>query len=211
MILLCLGLLLHPVVGNGPGPDPQTVYTGEPVDLSTEAREGRLVFAPGVNGDFIVTGAVRRAANESYSRAADNVSGNLRALADQAFYWDRTGSQYYAIDAAIANGTFRLDARPVGPRTVADAVAEPPSNVREPVAAAARADDYRRVVDAGRTTPFGPEDPTVVKVDGEYVIVRRSLADARDPYRFVKLGAYALVGAGLVLGAILPVVTSSPP
>lgn len=203
LVLLCLGLLLHPVVGNGPGPDPRTVYTGEPVALSTEPREGGFAVAPGVSGDFIVTGAVRRAANGSYSRPARNISENLRGLVDHGYYWDRTGDQYYAIDAAIADGTFRLDARPVEPRTVAEAVATPATDARPPAAAAARG-DYRHVVDTGRTVPYGAEDPTLVAADGEYVLVRRSLEALPDPYRSVKLGGYALAGAGIALGVVLP-------
>jgi hypothetical protein len=205
LLALCsLCLLLHPVVGNGPGPDPRTVYTGEPVDLSTEAREGDLVFHPAVNGDFIVAGSVRMATNDSFERPADDISGNLGTLTEAEFYWDSDGAQYYAIDAAVRNGTYRLDSRPVDARTVAETLAVPAAEADEPVARAGRPPDYRAVIDEGNTGPVS-EDLTLVATDEGYVIVTRAYEPAPDPFRFVKIAGYAVAGAGIVFGVLLPV------
>lgn len=205
LLALCsLCLLLHPVVGNGPGPDPRTVYTGEPVDLSTEAREGDLVFHPEVNGDFVVAGSVRRAANDSFERPADGISGNLRTLTEAEFYWDGDAGQYYAIDAAVRVGTYRLEASPVDARTVAETLAVSADNADAPVARAARPPGYRAVVNEGNTGPVS-DDLTLVATDEGYVIVTRAYEPAPDPFRVVKIAGYALAGAGIVLGVLLPV------
>lgn len=205
LLLLCsLLLLAQPVVGNGPGPDPQTVYAGAPIAPETEATEGELALHPAVNGDFVITGTVRMAANGTFERPAGNVSGNARTLTDAEFYWDSSGRQYYAIDATVANGTFRLDARRVDARTVAEALAVPAAEVPDPVARAARSPDHRAVVDRGRTAPIS-DDPTLVATDGGYVFVTRSIEPAPDPYRIAKLALYAIAGSGVVTGALLPV------
>lgn len=207
LLLLCsLCLLAQPVVGNGPGPDPQTVYTGESIDLETEAAEGELALHPGVNGDFIVTGTVRMAADGTFERPVENVSGNLRALTDAEFYWDSNGAQYYAVDAAVANGTFRLRAEPVRARRVVEDLSIAVANVSGPVARAARSEDHRVAVDDDRTAPID-RNPTLVATGEEYVFVTRSLEPARDPYRAAKLALYAFAGSGMVTGALLPVLT----
>lgn len=207
LLLLCsLCLLAQPVVGNGPGPDSQTVYTGEPVAPETEAVGGVLALHPGVNGDFIITGTVRRAANGTFERPAENVSGNLRALTDAEFYWDNRGQQYYAVNATVSDGIFRLRAEAVPARQVAEGLAVPVAEVSEPVARAARSSNHRAVVDRDRTAPVDP-DPTLVATGGGYVFVTRSLEPARDPYRAAKLGLYALAGSGMVAGVLLPILT----
>lgn len=205
LLALCsLCLLLHPVVGNGPGPDPRTVYTGEPVDLSTEAREGDLVFHSEVNSDFIVAGSVRMAANDAFERPADGISGNLRALTGAEFYWDGDGAQYYAIDAAVRVGTYRLEASPVDARTVAETLAVSAAAAEEPVAQAGQPPDYRAVVDEGNTGPVSDEFTLVATEEG-YVIVTRAYEPAPDPFRFVKIAGYAVAGAGIAFGVLLPV------
>ncbi|PSP99121.1 hypothetical protein BRC89_05410 [Halobacteriales archaeon QS_4_70_19] len=206
LLVLCSLLLLvaQPVVGDGPGPDPQTVYTGDPIDLETEAAEGDLALHPAVNGDFVVAGTVRAAANGTFERPADDVSGNLRTLTGATFYWDSTGEQYFAIDAALQEGVFRLTAGPVPARTVAESLAVPAEEASDPVARAARAADRRAVADEGRTRPV-ERDPTLVATDDGYVFVTRSIEAARDPYRTVKLTFYALAGSGVVAGVLLPV------
>lgn len=207
LLLLCsLCLLAQPVVGDGPGPDSQTVYTGEPIDIETEATAGELALHPGVNGDFIITGTVRQAANRTVERSAADVSGNLRALTEASFYWDNAASQYYAVDATLADGIYRLSAEPVPAQEVAQELAVPAAEVSGPVARAARSDDHRAVVDRGRTTSVDP-DPTLVATDEGYVLVTRSLELARDPFRTAKLGLYALAGSGMVAGVLLPILT----
>ncbi len=209
--MLCsLCLLAQPVVGNGPGPDPQTVYSGDPVDLETEAAEGELALHPAVNGDFVITGTVRMAANGSFERPAANATANLRALLDAEFHWDSTSEQYYAIDATLTEGTYRLTAERVTARTVAEELAVPADEAPAPAARAARAADYRAVVDRGRTAPID-DRPTLVAAGGEYVFVTRSVEPAPDPLRVAKLGGYALAGSGLVAGALLPVLTRLRP
>lgn len=203
LLLLCsCCLLLQPVVGNGPGPDPRTVYGGDPVDPEAEATEGALALHPAVNGDFVITGAVERAAVDPIGTAAANVSGNLRALTDAAFYWDGDG-QYYAVNATVTDGTYRLDARPVDARTALEALAVPADEADGPVASAARPPDYRAVVDEG-TDRTASADPTLVATDDGYALVTRSYEPARDPLRPVKLAGYALAGSGIVLGVLLP-------
>jgi hypothetical protein len=204
LVLCSLCLLLHPVVGNGPGPDSQTVYTGDPIDLETEAEAGELALHPAVNGDFIVTGAVRTATDGTTEAPAANVSGNLRSLTDARFHWDGDGGQYYRVNATVREGTYRLHAEPVPARAVAAALAVPADEARRPVARAARSGNNRAIVDEGRTTPVSDE-PTLVATDDGYVFVTRALQPAPDRFRLVKLGGYALAGAGIVLGALLPV------
>lgn len=205
LLLLCsLLLLFHPVVGNGPGPDPQTVYSGDPIDIETEATEGELALLPAVNGDFVVTGTIRMAANGTFERPAANATASLRALLDAEFYWDSTGEQYYAIDATLTNDSFRLTAERVTARTVAETLTVPAAEAPRPIARAARAADYRAVVDRGRTAPID-DRPTLVDTDDGYVFVTRSVEPAPDPFRLAKLGGYALAGAGIVTGALLPV------
>jgi len=204
LLLLCsCCLLLHPVVGNGPGPDPRTVYSGEPVAPGTEATEGALALHPAVNGDFVITGAVEGAVDDPIEAPAANVSGNLRALTEAAFYWDGDG-QYYAVNATVRNGTYRLAARPVDARTVVERLAVPATEVDGPVASAARGPDYRAVADEG-TDRTAASEPTLVATDGGYALVTRSYEPVRDPLRPVKLAGYALAGSGIVLGVLLPV------
>lgn len=211
LLLLCsLLLLLHPVVGNGPGPDPQTVYSGDPVDPETEAAEGELALLPAVNGDFVVAGTVRMAANGTFERPAANATASLRALLDAEFYWDSTREQYYAIDATLTNDSYRLTAERVTARTVADALAVPAAEAPAPVARAASADDYRAVVDRGRSAPID-DRPTLVETGEGYVFVTRAVEPAPDPFRVAKLAGYALAGAGVVTGALLPVLTRLRP
>lgn len=207
LLLLCSLLLLvgQPVVGDGPGPDPQTVYTGEPIDPETEAAEGELALHPAVNGDFVITGTVRAAADGPFERPADNVSGNLRALTGAEFHWDSDGEQYFAVDATVQGDVYRLTADPVSARTVAESLAVPAGEAPAPVARAARSADYRAVADEGRTRPVD-RDPTLVATGDGYVFVTRSVEPARDPYRTVKLAFYALAGSGIVAGTLLPVV-----
>ncbi|MFB6206395.1 MAG: hypothetical protein ABEJ05_07710 [Haloglomus sp.] len=204
LVLVSLCLLAQPAVGNGPGPDPQTVYTGDPVDLSDEATEGDLALDAEVNGDFAVASAVRRAVNGTYERPAEEVGPSLRTLTDDAFYWDGSNSQYYAVDATLSNDTFRLTAERVTARAVAEALAVPAAEMPPPVARAARPPDYRAVVERDRSAPIDP-NPTLVATDGGYVYVTRAIEPARDPYRLVKLGLSALAGAGIVAGVLLPV------
>lgn len=205
LVLCSLCLLLHPVVGNGPGPDPQTVYTGDPVDLATEAEEGDLALHPAVSGDFVVTGSVRMAANDTIERPAEDVSASLRALTDAEFYWDSDAARYYAIDATVRLGTYRLAAEPVDARTVAEALAVSAAAAEAPAARAARPPDYRSVADEGNTGPVSA-DRTLVATEEGYALVSRSFEPAPDPLRGVKLAGYGLAGAGIVLGALLPVV-----
>jgi hypothetical protein len=210
LVLCSLCLLAQPVVGNGPGPDPQTVYSGAPVDLETESAEGELALHPAVNGDFVVAGTVRMAANGSFERPASNATANLRALLDAEFYWDSTGEQYYAVDATLTDESFRLTAERVAARTVAETLAVPAAEAPAPAARAARAADHRAVIDRGRTAPID-DRPTLVETDGEYVFVTRSVEAAPDPLRVAKLASYALAGAGLVAGTLLPVLTRLRP
>ena len=204
LLLLCsCCLLLHPVVGNGPGPDPRIVYSGEPVDPEAEATEGALALHPAVNGDFVIARAVEGAVDDPLQEPADSLTGNLRALTDASFYWDGNG-QYYAVNATATNGTHRLDARPVDARTVVERLAIPAAEVDTTVASAARTPDYRAVADEG-TGRTAASEPTLVATDDGYALVTRSYEPVRDPLRPVKLAGYALAGSGIVLGVLLPV------
>jgi len=140
------------------------------------------------------------ATNDSFERPAGDISGNLGTLTAAEFYWDSDGAQYYAIDAAVRNGTYRLDARPVDARTVAETLAVPAAEADEPVARAGRPPDYRAVIDEGNTGPVS-EDLTLVATDEGYVIVTRAYEPAPDPFRFVKIAGYAAAGAGIVYRA----------
>lgn len=196
LVLVCLCVVAQPVLGNGPGPDPATVYEAEPVGL--DDPNGTLARHPAVSGDFIVSPAVTGAAEERYRRPTATVPTAVADLRPFEFFWADTEEQYYAIDARSANGTFTLDSRPVAAREVAAALAIPASSASTPVRRAARTG--RAYDDYGSATGSANAVPTLVETDGRYVLVTARRGTAPDPFRWAKLGAYAVAGLGVLAG-----------
>ena len=197
LVLLCLTVFLHPVVGNGPEPDPATVYEADPVEV--DAPNGTLARHPAVSGDFTVSPAVTGAATEPYRRPTGEVPPGVADLRAFEFFWAQTESRYYAIDARTENGTFVLESRPVAAGEVAAALAVPADEADPPVRRAARTG--RASADFGDDAREVDTGPVLVGTTDGYALVTARRGTAPDPYRPVKLGAYALAAAGVLVGA----------
>jgi hypothetical protein len=198
-VLVFLGVLVlaHPVVFDGPGPDP--VYTYE-ASVVTESPDGADAVVEAVPRATLVYGTearlVRAAAADPVTPSTPDERDAVERLAAVRYASDDVnpdgGTQFYAVSVANDSGTLRLATAPVSAATVLDALAVSRSRLSEPLA---------RALDGPYTTQQNVA-PRVAAVDDSYVLITRT-ADVRpDPYRYHELAAYALAVASIVVGSL---------
>jgi hypothetical protein len=187
-------VLIHPVVGNGPGPDPQYTYEVTPINLSNdetvEAMYSLPAVAYGVGPQIEIT---KNAVNTTVSRPEGMIGHELRSMTDVQFLSDDAGDQYYRIDARVTNGTFKLDATPVSARMVAE----------ELVIAPKEAPTLVQEVMNGTMTHWTKVPATLV-AKGDRLLLVEPVETERvsDPWAVPKLIGYTL-GVALILWAVV--------
>lgn len=186
-------LLVHPVVGNGPGSDTQYTYEITPVNISDNESVETMYHLPTViYGTDSRVRMTRTAANTTVSRPKETISPALRGLFDVQFLADDTKDQYYRVDARIVDDEFRLDATPVSARTVAEELAVTPDTTPTTI----------REILNGEPAHFHRISSTLVAKDDRFLLVEPANTECvADPLAVPKLTGYAF-GAALVIWSI---------
>lgn len=185
---------MHPVVGNGPGPDTRYSYSVTEVDLEDNETVENLYRAPSVTyGTGSQVEIVRDARNETLTRPKSTLESTVIDLTNVRYLADDVHDHYYRVHASVANGTFQLRATRVSARTVAKNVSVTPEEA-DPV--------IRNVLD-GQQTVSKRVNATVVRQDDRYLLVRPvETKRVSDPFAVVKITGYAL-GIALIIGALV--------
>lgn len=194
VIVVGVAVLTQPVVGNGPGPDRRYTYAGTEVNLTNdEAVEALYAHSMVEYGTGETLRPVREATNETVSRPLAAVPDPVRELTRVKFLADDVGDQYYRLDARVDGNQFRLDATRVSERAVAEELAVRPQDAPRTI---------RDALDGNEST-FERVNATLVRTDGRYVLVRAVKTElVPDPYVLVKVPAYAVGLALVVLGLV---------
>jgi hypothetical protein len=190
-----LALLAHPVVGNGPGPDERYAYSTERVDVANDEAVEVMYHHPAVaygTGERVE--AVHRAANETVRRSASAVSSDLRSLVDVQYLADDVGDQYYRLDAAVTDETYRLRATPVSAATVAAALAVDRDGAEPTI---------RAVLDDTATARERVNATLVDSDDGYRLVWPSESRRVPDPLAPVKVVGYGLGIALVVVTLVL--------
>jgi hypothetical protein len=192
--LIGVAVLVQPVVGNGPGPDPQYTYEVTPVSLSNDEMVESMYSLPEVaysTGPKVEV--TRNAVNTTVSRPEGTIDAALRSMTDVQFLADDVDDQYYRIDARITNGTFRLDATPVSARRVAEELVIAPENAHPLI---------QESMD-GKTKHFRRVHATLVAKDDRFLLVQSVETElVPDPLVVAKLIVYTL-GMSLIVWAVV--------
>jgi hypothetical protein len=193
-ILVGLLLVMHPVVGNGPGPDTQYSYSVTEVNLTNEESVENLYRTPNVTYGFgRQVEIVRDATNETLTRPQSGLEPKVLALTDSRYLADDVHDRYYHIQASVTNDTFQLRAVGVSAKAVASNVAVRPEEAQPVV----------RKVLAGQQQVAERVNATVVRKDDQYLLVRPvETKRVSDPFAVVKIAGYAL-GIALIIGALV--------
>lgn len=193
---LVLGVLLvmHPVVGNGPGPDTQHSYSVTELDLTNDETVERLYKVPSVPyGTGSQIDLVRDARNETLTRPKSTLELEVINLLDVRYLADDFHDHYYRIHASITDSTFQLRAARVSAETVAKDVAVRPAGTNPVI---------RTVLD-GQQTVSKHVNATVVRQDDQYILVQPVETQlVSDPFALVKITGYAL-GSVCIIGALV--------
>jgi hypothetical protein len=192
--LIGVAVLVQPVVGNGPGPDPQYTYEVTPINLSNDEEVESMYHLPSVAyGDSLKVELTRNAVNTTISRPEETTADALKSMTDVQFLADDAEDQYYRIDARVTNGTFRLDATPVSARMVAEELAVVPENAQTPV---------QEAMD-GEITYFCQVPAALIAKDDRFLLVQSVETElVSDPLVVPKLIVYAL-GIALIVWAVV--------
>jgi hypothetical protein len=193
-ILLGLLLVMHPVVGNGPGPDTQYSYSVTEVNLTNDEAVENLYRTSNVTYGFgRQVEIVRDATNETLTRPQSGLEPKVLALTDSRYLADDVHDRYYHIHASVTNDTFQLRAVGVSAKAVASNVAVRPEEAQPVV----------RKVLAGQQQVAERVNATVVRKDDQYLLVRPvETKRVSDPFAVVKIAGYAL-GIALIIGALV--------
>lgn len=185
---------MHPVVGNGPGPDTQYSYSVTEIDVTDNETVGDLYRTPGVTYGFgSQVELVREARNETLTRPKSSLEPRVLDLIDVRYLADDVHDHYYRIHASVTNDTFQLEAARVSAKVVAKNVAVRPNEV----------DSVIRKVLNGQHTASKRVNATVVRQDDRYLLVRPvETKRISDPFAVVKIAGYAL-GIALIIGALV--------
>lgn len=193
-ILVGLLLVMHPVVGNGPGPDTQYSYSVTEVNLTNEESVENLYRAPNVTYGFgRQVEIVRDATNETLTRPQSGIEPRVLDLTDSRYLADDVHDRYYHIHASVTNDTFQLRAAGVSAKAVASNVAVGPEEAQPVV----------RQVLAGQQQVAERVNATVVRKADQYLLIRPvETKRVSDPFAVVKVAGYAL-GITLIIGALV--------
>lgn len=196
LIGLLIGVLLvmHPVVGNGPGPETQYSYSVTEINFANKESVEELYRTPNVTYGFgSQVELVREARNKTLTRPKSSLEPRVLDLIDVQYLADDVHDHYYRIHASVTNDTFRLQAARVSADIVAKHVAVRPDEA-DPV--------IRKVLD-GQQTASKRVNATVVRQDDRYLLVQ--LVETKrvsDPFAVVKIAGYAL-GIALIIGSLV--------
>lgn len=196
LLALLLGsvVFLQPVLGNGPGADTEYVYEPSTVEVNgtTEAPLYELSAVAYASGS--VTEAVWTAAeNGTYERPVSATPDAVVNLTRAAFVLDDPASQYYAVDAAVTDGRFRLTAEAVPVREVVGPLAVAPGQASAPI---------RDALDGAVQRPERAASTLVRDGDRYRLVVRTEAVQVSDPLTVPKLALYA-VGVALLVGGLV--------
>jgi hypothetical protein len=187
-------MLIHPVVGNGPGPDPQYTYEVTPINLSNDETVEAMYSLPAVTyGSGPQVEITRNVMNTTLSRPERIIDPALRSMTDGQFLADDAGDRYYRVDARITNGTFRLNATPVSARMVAEELAIAPEEAPTPV---------QEAMNGTMTHSTKVPVTLVAKADRLLLVEPVETERVSDPWAVAKLIGYAL-GVALILWAVV--------
>lgn len=195
-LFLLVGVLVfaHPVVADGPGPDP--VYTYESFDVHpTDTRAVHSVVELDRRGavlDGDAADVVRGAQFDTYETTVDAAPDDVTALRGDRYVAIANEREFYVVTVRVDGETLRLDAIAVSADRLLDYLS---------VSSVAAPDAVQRAVAAGSVTATVDHDPQVVETDSGYVLVRQTERDlVADPAFAPKVGLYAVGGALLVGG-----------
>jgi hypothetical protein len=193
-LLIGVLLVMHPVVGNGPGPDTQYSYSVAEIDFADKERVEELYRTPNVTYGFgSQVELVREARNGTLTRPTSSLEPRVLDLIDVRYLADDVHDHYYRIHASVTNDTFQLQAARVSGEVVAKHVAVSPDEA-DPV--------IRKVLD-GQQTASKRVNATVVRQDDRYLLVRPvETKRVSDPFAVVKIAGYAL-GIALIIGSLV--------
>lgn len=197
-LFLLVGLLVfaHPVVADGPGPDPVYTYESFAVDPA-DTRTVRAVVEVVPRGRVVdgpATETIRAAESDTYEASLDATPASVRQLRDTRFVAVDDEREFYLVTTRVRDGTLRLDATAVSAIRLVDALAVPSTAASKTV---------QRAVAGGAVTVEATVEPQVVETDTGYVLVRRTDTDAvADPDFVAKFGLYTVGGLFLVGGVV---------
>lgn len=193
-ILLGVLLVMHPVVGTGPGPDTQYSYSVTEVNLTNGESVEILYRSPNVTYGFgRQVEIIQNATNKTLTRPQSGLEPAVLDLADSRYLADDVHDRYYQIRASVTNDTFQLRATGISAKTVARNLAVRPEEAHPVV---------RKVLDDQQWVAERV-NATVVREDGQYLLVRPvETKRVWDPFAVVKIAGYAL-GIALIIGALV--------
>lgn len=193
-ILLGVLLVMHPVVGTGPGPDTQYSYSVTEVNLTNGESVEILYRSPNVTYGFgRQVEIIQNATNKTLTRPQSGLEPAVLDLADSRYLADDVHDRYYQIRASVTKDTFQLRATGISAKTVARNLAVRPEEAHPVV---------RKVLD-GQQWVAERVNATVVREDGQYLLVRPvETKRVWDPFAVVKIAGYAL-GIALIIGALV--------
>lgn len=193
-LLIGVLVIMHPVVGNGPGPDTRYSYSATEVNVTDNETVEKLYRSPSVTyGSGRQVEIVRNARNKTLTRPKSMLEPEIMDLIDVRYLADDVYDHYYRIDASITNNTFQLRVARVSANTVAKDVAVTPEEANPVI---------RKVLD-GQQTVSKRVNATVVRQDNRYLLVGPvETKRVSDPLTVVKITGYAL-GIALIIGALV--------
>lgn len=197
-LFLLVGLLVfaHPVVADGPGPDPEYTYESFEVD-PTDTSAVRSVVALDSRGAVVdgpAAEVVRRAEYDTYEKTVADAPPAARQLRGDRYVAVADEREFYLVTTRVHDGTLRIDATAVTPTRLVDYLSVPST---------AAADTVQRAVAAGTVTAESTTEPQVVETDSGYVLVRQTESDAvSDPNFVAKFGLYTVGGLFVVGGVV---------
>lgn len=198
-LLIGVLLVMHPVVGNGPGPDTQYSYSVTEIDVANKETVEDLYRTPSVTYGFgSQVELVREARNETLTRPTSSLEPRVLDLTDVRYLADDVHDHYYRVNAFVTNDTFQLQAARVSAKVVAKDLA-------------VRADEanpvIRKVLD-GQQTASKRVNATVVRQDDRYLLIRPvETKRVSDRFALVKIAGYAL-GIALIIGSLVSIFQS---
>jgi hypothetical protein len=197
-LFLLVGLVAfaHPVVADGPGPDP--VYTYESFDVDPQdTRTVRSLVELDERGavvDGAAAEAVRRAEYDTYERNLGEMPSGVSALRGARYVAIDGEREFYLVTTRVHDGTLRIDATAVTTARVVDYLAVPSTTASETT---------QRAVAADTVTTASLQEPQVVETDSGYVLVRQTDEElVSDPQLVPKMGLYTVGGAFVVGGVV---------
>jgi hypothetical protein len=193
-LLIGVLLVMHPVVGNGPGPDTQYSYSVTEIDVTDNETVEDLYRTPSVTYGFgSQVELVREARNETLTRPKSSLEPRVLDLTDVRYLADDVHDHYYRVNASVTNDTFQLEAARVSAKVVAKNVAVRPDEANPVIRNALN----------GQQTASKRVNATVVRQDDRYLLIRPvETKRVSDPFAAVKIAGYVL-GIVLIIGALV--------